>query len=86
MDWGGHLWEGGRTLWLLCAGAGRLLLAPLLGLVALFWGVFAQVVLPVIAVWFGALQCTDRNRREPDSDMDAEQHCRHLRSDHCLAH
>lgn len=46
----GHLWGGTRTLWLLCYGSGRLLLAPLLSTALLLWTLAAQVLLPVFAV------------------------------------
>jgi len=46
----GHLWGGIRTLWLLCYGSGRLLLAPLLSTALLLWTTAAQVLLPVFAV------------------------------------
>jgi len=47
---GGALWDGGRSLWLLCVGSGRLLLAPVLSAALLLWSFVAQVLLPVYSV------------------------------------
>jgi hypothetical protein len=73
---GGALWGGAHTLWLLCAGSGRLLLAPLLSAALLLASFIAQVLLPVYSVRLRGTLFRSHGLRCP-AVISSKHSCRH---------